>query len=66
MKVYLLDYGAGNVLSVANAVESLGYELHYIKNEDDFDQADKLIFPGVGAFGPCMRKLKELGYDALI
>lgn len=60
-KVYLLDYGAGNVRSVVNAVKALGMELHCIASPADFDKADKLIFPGVGAFGACMERLQELG-----
>jgi glutamine amidotransferase/cyclase len=60
-EVYLLDYGAGNVLSVVNAVESQGYTIVPIACAADFDKADKLIFPGVGAFASCMDKLKALG-----
>lgn len=55
---YLLDYGAGNVLSVVNAVEKLGQHLQFIREAADFDKADRLIFPGVGAFGACMEKLE--------
>eukprot|EP00051_Salpingoeca_urceolata_P008019 m.102755 g.102755 ORF g.102755 m.102755 type:complete len:534 (+) comp15530_c0_seq1:206-1807(+) len=62
MSVYLLDYGAGNVLSVINAIESLGCELHFVTCAEDFDKADKLIFPGVGSFGACMERLNKLGY----
>eukprot|EP00045_Choanoeca_perplexa_P006043 m.50592 g.50592 ORF g.50592 m.50592 type:complete len:540 (+) comp13437_c0_seq1:67-1686(+) len=61
-EVYLLDYGAGNVLSVVNAVESQGYTIVPISCAADFDKATKLIFPGVGAFSSCMDKLKALGY----
>lgn len=44
---YLLDYGAGNVLSVINAVRKVGHEsLRFIRSAEDFDKADKLIFPG--------------------
>ncbi|EGD72771.1 imidazole glycerol phosphate synthase hisHF [Salpingoeca rosetta] len=60
--VYLLDYGAGNVRSVCNAVAVAGVSLNFIRSADDFDKADKLIFPGVGSFGACMHRLEELGY----
>eukprot|EP00039_Didymoeca_costata_P000359 m.45232 g.45232 ORF g.45232 m.45232 type:complete len:542 (+) comp10218_c1_seq1:53-1678(+) len=60
--VYLLDYGAGNVRSVANAVKAVGGELKLITSPEDFDKADKLIFPGVGSFGACMEKLIARGY----
>lgn len=59
--VYLLDYGAGNVRSVVNAVAALGFQLKYITSIEDFAKADKLIFPGVGSFGACMAKLEALG-----
>ena len=60
--MYLLDYGAGNVRSVRNAVAAAGVPLHTIETVADFDKADKLIFPGVGSFGACMARLHELGF----
>jgi imidazole glycerol-phosphate synthase len=60
-KLYLLDYGAGNVRSVINAINKLGYELEYITCPADFEKADKIIFPGVGAFGSAMQKLHKMG-----
>lgn len=61
--VYLLDYGAGNVRSVINAVRHAGCnDLRFIETVADFDKADRIIFPGVGAFGQCMGKLIELNY----
>ncbi|KAJ1966042.1 Histidine biosynthesis bifunctional protein hisB [Dipsacomyces acuminosporus] len=61
-KLYLLDYGAGNVRSLLNAVEKLGHSIQYIKTAEDFDRADKIIFPGVGAFGYAMKALRESGF----
>ncbi|KAH6597998.1 hypothetical protein BASA61_002983 [Batrachochytrium salamandrivorans] len=60
--IYLLDYGAGNVRSLINAVHHLGFAIKHIKSAADFDLAKKIIFPGVGAFGSCMDKLDALGY----
>ncbi|KAJ2245273.1 Histidine biosynthesis bifunctional protein hisB, partial [Coemansia sp. RSA 454] len=48
-KLYLLDYGAGNVRSLVNAVEKLGHTITHIDTVEDFARADKIIFPGVGA-----------------
>jgi len=62
MVVYLLDYGAGNVRSLVNAVKKIGYEIEPITCVEDFDKANKIIFPGVGAFGPAMEKLREKGF----
>ncbi|KAJ2453608.1 Histidine biosynthesis bifunctional protein hisB [Coemansia sp. RSA 2336] len=61
-KLYLLDYGAGNVRSLVNAVEQLGYSIKHIDTASDFDQADKIIFPGVGAFGYAMQALRAKGF----
>ncbi|OMH83241.1 Imidazole glycerol phosphate synthase hisHF [Zancudomyces culisetae] len=60
--LYLLDYGAGNSGSVINAVEFLGYKINVIKNEKDFENAKKVIFPGVGSFDHAMRQLRNKGF----
>ncbi|WRT70511.1 imidazoleglycerol phosphate synthase, cyclase subunit [Kwoniella shivajii] len=66
-KLYILDYGAGNVRSLANSIKKLGYEFEWINDESDFDKAEKLIFPGVGAFAQAMTSLKTSGrYEQLL
>ncbi|KAI9189272.1 Histidine biosynthesis bifunctional protein hisB [Blastocladiella emersonii ATCC 22665] len=61
--VYLLDYGAGNVRSLVNAVKhATGVDLVPIASPADFARADVLIFPGVGAFGQAMAGLRAKGY----
>ncbi|KAH9837190.1 imidazole glycerol phosphate synthase HisHF [Rhodofomes roseus] len=62
MSFYLLDYGAGNVQSLANTLTKLGYEFKWIASPDDFDKATSLIFPGVGAFGSAIDGLNSRGY----
>ena len=62
--ITLLDYGAGNVRSVINAIESLGEQVHLVKTEQDILSADKLVFPGVGAFGNMMEILHEKNFVA--
>jgi imidazole glycerol-phosphate synthase len=57
--ITLLDYGAGNVRSVINAVESLGEKINVVGGPDDILSAEKLIFPGVGNFGSMMRILQQ-------
>ena len=52
--ITLLDYGAGNVRSVINAIESLGETVHVVTTAQDILSAEKLVFPGVGAFGNMM------------
>ncbi|KAF7721271.1 Histidine biosynthesis bifunctional protein hisB [Apophysomyces ossiformis] len=60
--LYMLDYGAGNVRSLVNAVNRLGYDIQFVKDPEDILKAEKLIFPGVGAFGHAMKALEEKGY----
>ncbi|KAI9228854.1 MAG: hypothetical protein DHS80DRAFT_14911 [Piptocephalis tieghemiana] len=55
--VHLLDYGAGNVRSVINALKHLGVEVIMINTPEDLATADRVIFPGVGSFGPAMEAL---------
>lgn len=57
--ITLLDYGAGNVRSVINALESLGETVVSVQNGADIDKAERLVFPGVGNFGAMMEILQE-------
>jgi len=57
--VTLLDYGAGNVRSVVNAIEKLGETVKEVQSGDDILRAEELVFPGVGNFGEVMRVLRE-------
>ena len=60
-EVHLLDYGAGNVRSVRNAVQALGFEVLDVRTPEDLAKAKRLIFPGVGAYGSAMDILRERG-----
>jgi len=64
--ITLLDYGAGNVRSVVNAIEKLGECVHLASGPEDIANAEKLVFPGVGNFGSMMRVLDEKGYRAAL
>ncbi|KAF9619121.1 hypothetical protein IFM89_005135 [Coptis chinensis] len=59
--VTLLDYGAGNVRSVRNAIKSLGFNIKDVQTPEDILNADSLIFPGVGAFAAAMDVLNKNG-----
>ncbi|KAG8716018.1 Histidine biosynthesis bifunctional protein hisB, partial [Ceratobasidium sp. 423] len=59
--LYLLDYGAGNVRSLANSLAKIGYDFEWIKSPEDFDKAERLIFPGVGAFRSAITHLTTSG-----
>ncbi len=60
--ITLLDYGAGNVRSVINAIQSLGENVKVVSDTDDILSAEKLVFPGVGNFGSMMRILYQKNY----
>ena len=62
-KVSLLDYGAGNVRSVRNAIMANGYEIEDITDPSQIADAKVLVFPGVGSYGSAMSVLNNQGYD---
>jgi glutamine amidotransferase len=61
MKIAIIDYGAGNLRSVARAVAHVGYDARVTSDPRDVDAADKVIMPGVGAAADTMRNLRMCG-----
>lgn len=61
MNVGIIDYGAGNLRSVANAVLALGIEPRIVSTPAELDGLSHLILPGVGSFGDCMDELAQRG-----
>ncbi|HIQ50517.1 MAG TPA: imidazole glycerol phosphate synthase subunit HisH [Nautiliaceae bacterium] len=66
MKVGIVDYNMGNLASVQNAFYKLNIKADIVKSPDELKKFDKLIFPGVGAFGDAMIHLKEINLDEAI
>lgn len=64
--IAIIDYDAGNIKSVEKALLSLGEEPVITRDREQILNADKVILPGVGAFGDAMQKLKEYGMDKVI
>ena len=64
--IAIIDYGAGNLFSVKNALDFLGLENKITNSADDLRSADRLILPGVGAFPDAMRMLGETGLISVI
>ena len=62
----IVDYNMGNLASVKNALKLLGVEAQVASDPDTFHTYDKLILPGVGAFGDAMQHLKERNMDEAI
>jgi glutamine amidotransferase len=64
--IAIVKYNAGNITSVKNAVERLGYSCIVTYDETILKQAEKVIFPGVGEASSAMNYLKEKGLDVVI
>ncbi|MBO6303116.1 MAG: imidazole glycerol phosphate synthase subunit HisH [Ruminiclostridium sp.] len=61
MKTAIIDYGAGNLFSVKNALDYIGAPCTVTKDPSELESADRLILPGVGAFPDAMKALGETG-----
>src|SRR3712207_996258 len=61
--VAVIDYDAGNTLSVTRALEKVGARVDLTSDPERVRDADAVVLPGVGAFGDCMKKLEERGMD---
>lgn len=64
--IAIIDYDAGNVKSVQNALKKLGFEAVITSDIETIKNAEKVIFPGVGEASSTMKNLKEKGLDTLI
>lgn len=64
--VAIIDYGAGNIKSVEKALHYLGEEAVITRDRDTILGADRVILPGVGAFGDAMEKLRTYELDKVI
>jgi glutamine amidotransferase len=62
----VIDYDAGNIKSVEKAIISLGETAVITRDRDTILKADKVILPGVGAFGDAMEKLRNYGLVEVI
>ncbi len=63
MRVAVVDYDAGNTLSVTRALEKAGARVDLTPDPERVARAEAVVLPGVGAFGDCVRKLQERGMD---
>jgi imidazole glycerol-phosphate synthase subunit HisH len=64
--IAILKYNAGNIKSVNNALKRLGYSSIITDNISEIQNAEKVIFPGVGEAGTAMQYLTERGLDKVI
>ena len=59
--IRIIDCGIGNLRSVQKALERIGHEAAFTNDPQEVREAERLILPGVGAFGPAIKSLEELG-----
>ncbi len=59
--IALIDYGSGNLRSVSKALEHEGADVRLVDSPAALAGADAMVLPGVGAFGDCVRNLRERG-----
>lgn len=62
----IIDYDAGNIRSVEKALQALGEEAVVTRDRNTILKADRVILPGVGAFGDAMKKIRDYGLDEVI
>ena len=64
--IAIIDYDAGNIKSVEKALQKLGQDVVITREKEQILAADKVILPGVGAFGDAMKNLNEYGLVVVI
>ena len=64
--IAIVDYGVGNLFSLTSSFNFIGADVIVTSNADEIKKADKIILPGVGAFGDAIKKLKDTGLDKIV
>ena len=64
--VAIVDYGVGNLFSLKSSFAEIGYEAVVTNDEEVIKSSDKIILPGVGAFGDAIEKLKNSSMDRAV
>lgn len=62
----IIDYGVGNLFSLASSFKTIGAETVVTDNVDIIKSAQRIVLPGVGAFSDAIRKLRESGLDKIV
>ena len=67
-QIAIIDYGMGNLHSVSKAIEHVAPDVNVVVSSDSniIKQADRVVFPGVGAIRDCMAEIRRLGFDSLV
>ena len=64
--IAIIDYGVGNLFSLTSSFKYVGADVVVTSSIDEIKKADKIILPGVGAFGDAIKKLKDTGLDKIV
>lgn len=64
--IAIIDYGVGNLFSLTSSFKYVGLDAIITSDVNEIKKADKLILPGVGAFGDAIKKLRDTGLDKVI
>ena len=64
--IAIIDYGVGNLFSLCSSLKSIGADAVVTNDFQEIKNAEKIILPGVGAFGDARKKLQKNGLDNLI
>ncbi|CAG4922773.1 MULTISPECIES: imidazole glycerol phosphate synthase subunit HisH [Acidithrix] len=65
-RIAVLDYGIGNLASVAKALESIGADVNLVDSQFPLSHYSGLVLPGVGSFGACVKALRNVGFHDVI
>ena len=64
--IAIVDYGVGNLFSLKSSFAAIGVQAVVTGDKDEIENADKIILPGVGAFGDAAEKLRSTGLDKVV
>jgi len=64
--IAIIDYGAGNIHSIENALEEVGGDVCVTDDHEKIKTSERIVFPGVGAFGSGIKNLAERGLDSVL
>lgn len=64
--IAIIDYGVGNLFSLCSSLSAIGVEAVVSRNPEEIRSAERIILPGVGAFGDAARKLRESGMFSIV
>lgn len=65
-KVHICDYGVGNIRNVEHAFKKIGAQPVLCQTADQMTEAETMVIPGVGAFGDCINRFRDKGFEEVV